>query len=182
MTLGEIVLPQNDEFEFNPFEWAQASAIAHAHTLQQMADLKARVSSEQEATAKLNAQLDDLVQTKREAETAMLRQFMLLLNEKKRKMRDQSRLLVSAGVDQATGTSVLARKAYPQLLTGGCSHGCAGNKGRGRGAPSTRLSSLQAQSLWASSREGSRASMGVRQRPDGHGPGEHGRISTRRIG
>ncbi|EOA88435.1 uncharacterized protein SETTUDRAFT_71919, partial [Exserohilum turcica Et28A] len=93
MTLGEIVLPQNDEFEFNPFEWAQASAIAHAHTLQQMADLKARVSSEQEATAKLNAQLDDLVQTKREAETAMLRQFMLLLNEKKRKMRDQSRLL-----------------------------------------------------------------------------------------
>jgi septal ring factor EnvC (AmiA/AmiB activator) len=101
--LGEIVLPQDDEFEFNPFDWARASATAHAQTLQHMAELEARVSREQKTIAKLNAQLDDFVKTKNEAETVMLQQFMELLNEKKRKIRDQNRLLASAKVDPATG-------------------------------------------------------------------------------
>lgn len=103
MTLGEIVLPKNDEFEFNPFEWAQASAQAHAKTLQQLADVAARVDSERDTIAKLNAQLDDFIKTKNEAETAMLQQFMELLNEKKRKIRDQGRLLAVAKVDKSTG-------------------------------------------------------------------------------
>jgi septal ring factor EnvC (AmiA/AmiB activator) len=103
ITLGEIVLRKDEDFEFNPFEWAQASAKAHAHTLQEMANLKARVSSEQDTIKKLNAQLDDFIKTKNETETAMLQKFMELLNEKKRKIRDQSRLLAGAKVDKATG-------------------------------------------------------------------------------
>lgn len=35
----------------------------------------------------------------------MLQQFMELLNEKKRKIRDQNRLLASAKVDKDTGRS-----------------------------------------------------------------------------
>jgi septal ring factor EnvC (AmiA/AmiB activator) len=101
--LGEIVLPEDDEFEFEPFAWTQTAAIAHAQALQQLADLKARVSSEKDTIAKLNAQLDDFIKTKNETETAMLQQFMELLNEKKRKIRDQSRLLAGAKVDKTAG-------------------------------------------------------------------------------
>lgn len=71
-----------------------------------MAELQARVSSEQQITAKLNAQLDEFIKTKNEAETAMLRQFMALLNEKKRKIRDQNRLLAGAKLDQPSCMSV----------------------------------------------------------------------------
>ncbi|KAH7073686.1 hypothetical protein BKA63DRAFT_472073 [Paraphoma chrysanthemicola] len=106
VTLGEIVLPKDDEFEFNPFEWAQASATAHAQTLRELEDLKARVNTEQVTIAKLSAQLDDFIKTKNETETAMLQQFMELLNEKKRKIRDQSRLLAGATVDKSAATAV----------------------------------------------------------------------------
>jgi hypothetical protein len=106
--LGEINLPENDEFEFNPFDWAQASAVAHAQTLQQLADLKASVNNEQDAMAKLNAQLHELIETKNETETLMLQQFMALLNEKKRKIRDQGRLLASAKVDASLGEPCLS--------------------------------------------------------------------------
>jgi hypothetical protein len=103
VTLGEIVLPRDDDFEFNPFDWAQASAKAHAKTLQELADVKLRASSEQDTIAKLNAQLDDFIKTKDETETAMLQQFMALLNDKKRKIRDQGRLLAGAKVDSTVG-------------------------------------------------------------------------------
>lgn len=103
VTWGEIVLPKDEEFEFNPFEWAQASAQAHSQSLQQLAEVKVRIDSERDTITKLNAQLDDFMKTKNEAETAMLRQFMELLNEKKRKIRDQSRLLAGAQVDKSTG-------------------------------------------------------------------------------
>jgi len=105
VTLGEISLPRDDDFEFNPFEWAQASAQAHAATLQELAQLKSTASSEVDTIAKLNAQLDDFIKAKNESETAMLQQFMELLNEKKRKIRDQSRLLAGAKVDRTVGES-----------------------------------------------------------------------------
>lgn len=101
--MGEIALLRDEEFEFNPFDWAQASAQAHAQTLQELADLRAKVSIEQETIVKLNAQLEDFIKTKNEAETIMLQQFAELLNEKKRKIRDQSRLLAGAQVDESTG-------------------------------------------------------------------------------
>jgi hypothetical protein len=99
------VLPRDDDFEFNPFEWAQASAKAHAQTLKELAELKAKANSEQDTIAKLNAQLDDFIKTKNEAETEMLQQFMELLNEKKKKIRDQGRLLATVKVDSSVGKS-----------------------------------------------------------------------------
>lgn len=90
---------------FNPFEWAQASALAHKRTLRDLANSKTQAHGEQDTIAKLNAQLDDFIKTKNETETAMLQQFMELLNEKKRKIRDQNRLLATAKVDKDTGES-----------------------------------------------------------------------------
>lgn len=98
-----MTLPRDDNFEFNPFDWAEASAVAHSHTLQKLADLQATISSEQDTISKLNAQLEDFIKTKNETETAMLQQFMELLNEKKRKIRDQSRILAGAQVDESKG-------------------------------------------------------------------------------
>ena len=113
VTWGEIVLPRDDEFEFNPFEWAQASAQAHSQTLQELAAVKARIDNEKDTITKLNAQLDDFIKSKNEAETAMLQQFMELLNEKKRKIRDQSRLLAGAKVDKSTGEQIFFCRAQP---------------------------------------------------------------------
>ncbi|KAJ4362595.1 hypothetical protein N0V95_001400 [Ascochyta clinopodiicola] len=113
VTWGEIVLPKDDEFEFNPFEWAQASAQAHSQTLRELVELKARIDTEKDTIAELHAQLNDFIKTKDEAETAMLQQFMELLNEKKRKIRDQSRLLASAKVDKSTGPSRTSKRKAP---------------------------------------------------------------------
>ncbi|OAL01651.1 hypothetical protein IQ06DRAFT_292499 [Phaeosphaeriaceae sp. SRC1lsM3a] len=121
VTLGEIVLPQDDSYEFNPFEWAQASAKAHSQTLQELADLRARSKSGQDTIAKLNAQLDDFIKTKDETETAMLQQFMVLLNEKKRKIRDQSRLLATAKVDSSVAPAVQSTRNVTKPRKAGAS-------------------------------------------------------------
>ena len=113
--MGEIILPQDEEFEFNPFDWARASAMAHAQTLLQVTELTARVGSEQQTAAKLNAQLHDFIRTKKEAEDVMLQQFMVLLNEKKRKIRDQNRLLAGAEVDQPACMSVCVHSVFARL-------------------------------------------------------------------
>ncbi|KAF2791458.1 hypothetical protein K505DRAFT_351282 [Melanomma pulvis-pyrius CBS 109.77] len=110
VTLGDILLPRDDEFEFNPFEWTQTSAQAHCLTLNEIGDLKTSLRSKQDTINKLNAQLEDFIKTKNEAETAMLQQFMALINEKKRKIRDQSRLLASAKVDKDTASVVQATR------------------------------------------------------------------------
>ncbi|ORY01504.1 hypothetical protein BCR34DRAFT_627739 [Clohesyomyces aquaticus] len=110
VTLGEIVLPCDEEAEILPFEWAQVSAQAHALALSEIAELKSKLHSKQSTVDKLNAQLEDFIKTKNESDTAMLQQFMELLNEKKRKIRDQQRLLAGAKVDKTTATAVQAAR------------------------------------------------------------------------
>lgn len=153
VTLGEILLPRDDGFEFNPFEWAQVSAQAHSQTLRKLVDLKSRVSSEQDTIAKLNAQLDDFIKTKTETETAMLQQFMELLNEKKRKIRDQSRLLATAKVDKSAGR-------YKMPFIRMCTMSNAGNysnhhqihKGGNQASKGWSIACIQAESTRESSR------------------------------
>jgi hypothetical protein len=109
MTLGEFELKREPEEEIDPIDWAYTSARAHNLALKEMTRLKARLDAEQGTIDKLNAQLEDFINTKNEMETAMLQQFMELLNEKKRKIRDQSRLLAGAKVDKATGMHILVQ-------------------------------------------------------------------------
>ncbi|PVI03936.1 hypothetical protein DM02DRAFT_625458 [Periconia macrospinosa] len=110
--LGEILLPRDDDEELNPFEWAQVSAQHHRQSLQKLAKLESGASNEQDTIRKLQTQLDDFIKIKNEAEKEMLQQFMQLLNEKKRKIRDQSRLLAGAKIDKEKATSVtVAREA-----------------------------------------------------------------------
>jgi methionyl-tRNA synthetase len=113
----------------NPFEWAQISAEAHTRTLQDLADIKARATSEQATISKLQAQLDDFIKTKSETEKEMLQQFMVLLNEKKRKIRDQNRLLAGAKVNETTGKTKRFTCATTRL-TGRCNFDSKEVKGR----------------------------------------------------
>lgn len=89
----------------DPVEWAFMSAQAHNQTLGKLHELSVKLASEQSHIAKLNAQLEDFIKTKNETEAAMLEHFMTLLNEKKRKIRDQNRLLAAVEVDQSVGKS-----------------------------------------------------------------------------
>lgn len=112
MTLGQIDLDREPDEELDPIDWAYTSAQAHNATLRELADLKARLDGEQGTLDKLDAQLDDFIKSKNETETAMLQHFMVLLNEKKRKIRDQARLLAEAKVDSAAGKSGSAIIGY----------------------------------------------------------------------
>lgn len=106
ITLGEFELKREPEEEIDPIDWAYTSAQAHNVALKEMTRLRARLDAEQGTIDKLNVQLEDFINTKNEMETAMLQQFMELLNEKKRKIRDQSRLLAGAKVDKTTGAYI----------------------------------------------------------------------------
>ncbi|KAF1961273.1 hypothetical protein CC80DRAFT_234696 [Byssothecium circinans] len=106
VTLGDISLPKDEEVELLPLDWSRISAQNHLRTLQELAMLKSSASSEHDTTSKLRAQLDDFIKTKGETEKEMLQQFMELLNEKKRKIRDQSRVLASAKVDETKGKTL----------------------------------------------------------------------------
>ena len=103
MTLGEISLPQDKNHEINPFEWAQTSAEAHALAVNELAGLKSQIKDSQAAIDQLSKQLKDFLTAKRQTENEMLKKFKVLLNEKKRKIRDQERLLATAKVDKTTG-------------------------------------------------------------------------------
>lgn len=65
--------------------------------------LRSQLEEQQDAVAKLTAQLEKLAHAKREHETALLDKFRLLLNAKKQKIRDQQRLLAGAQVNRETG-------------------------------------------------------------------------------
>lgn len=155
---------------FNPFEWAQVSAQAHTRSLQELAALKVQANSEGDTIAKLKAQLDDFIKSKDEAETAMLRQFMELLNEKKRKIRDQNRLLAGAKVDESTGkisivdkSNTVANQVHPY------SDSSASYTGRDEAAEASGVPYIKTESK--SSRAGagarSRATIAIRCRSDG---------------
>lgn len=57
----------------------------------------------EETIAKLNAQLENLVQAKNDHDDQLIAKFVQLLNEKKLKIRNQQRLLASANIDTSKG-------------------------------------------------------------------------------
>ncbi|KAF2016491.1 hypothetical protein BU24DRAFT_422829 [Aaosphaeria arxii CBS 175.79] len=119
--LGEISLELNEEEEIAPFEWAQTAAQSHGQALEEITRMKAELRNKQEVIDQLTAQLKDFIKAKNESETAMLQQFMQLLNEKKRKIRDQNRLLAGAKVDKEAATAVKAARQETKPRKAGAS-------------------------------------------------------------
>ncbi|KAF2083864.1 hypothetical protein K490DRAFT_50541 [Saccharata proteae CBS 121410] len=104
--LGTIRLAQRDEVEVPIFEWSALAATAAAAAQQQSRNLEAKLDAQQKTIDKLNAQLQDLTRAKQAHETALLQKFCEVLNGKKRKIRDQQRLLAGARVDPAAAAEI----------------------------------------------------------------------------
>ena len=85
----------------------------------ELASFKSKFREQQEAISKLNAQLEELIAAKTNHETELLEKFRDLLNEKKAKIRDQQRLLVTANVDPRKLAAVQAsRKSSKKIAAG----------------------------------------------------------------
>jgi hypothetical protein len=100
---GSISLKQNDDQEIDIFGWAGTSVAKATALEEEISSLKAKYESAMESMKKLTAQLEDLTVAKEKHEEQLLGKCVLLLNEKKLKIRNQQRLLASAKVDPAKG-------------------------------------------------------------------------------
>lgn len=109
VTWGEIDLP-NSELEIDPVDWARISAEAHTSAVKELADLKTKVNESQSTIRQLEKQLEDFLEAKRQSQNEMAEKFMVILNEKKKTIRDQQRLLAGAKVDKITATAVQSNR------------------------------------------------------------------------
>jgi hypothetical protein len=80
-------------------------------------EVRGTLKDKNEQIAKLQESLEELVKLKEENESQLLEKFSLLLNEKKLKIRDQQRLLLTSNVDptklEEVEQSRLAIRAHP---------------------------------------------------------------------
>ncbi|KAI4258737.1 MAG: hypothetical protein L6R42_004924 [Xanthoria sp. 1 TBL-2021] len=99
LKLGELSLSKIADAGINVLDWANTAILraesleAEAHTLQH------KLAEQTGFAQKLNLQLEELIQAKKEHEDTFLQKCALLINEKKGKIRDQYRLLATAKVD-----------------------------------------------------------------------------------
>ncbi|CAO1602251.1 hypothetical protein XANCAGTX0491_005877 [Xanthoria calcicola] len=112
--LGELSLSKDADAAINVLDWAN-TAILRAESLEAEAQTFQLKLVEQTAMVqKLNQQLEELVQAKKEHEDTLLEKCALLINEKKGKIRDQQRLLATAKVDPKELRAVqAARRPIP---------------------------------------------------------------------
>ena len=104
--LGEIVFKKDESQEIDITSWA-STAVLRANELEsEVQDLTVKYDEQSKTIEKLNQQLEDLVQAKKEHEDALLEKFRELLNSKKLKIRDQQRLLAGAKVDPKQAAKV----------------------------------------------------------------------------
>ncbi|KAK7430582.1 hypothetical protein QQZ08_002874 [Neonectria magnoliae] len=93
--LGAITLKHDDEQPIELFEWCGAAVEASASSKQAVVNLTTQSRDSEAAVAQLQSQLEELIQAKHEDETALLRKFRDLLNEKKVKIREQQQVLAA---------------------------------------------------------------------------------------
>ncbi|KAI4239548.1 MAG: hypothetical protein L6R40_005493 [Gallowayella cf. fulva] len=97
--LGEFSLSPDPNQSINTLDWA-STAVLRAESLESDAEtLRRKLAQQIEIAQKLNQQLEELIQAKQEHENALLEKCAVLINEKKKKIRDQQRLLAAAKVD-----------------------------------------------------------------------------------
>jgi DNA double-strand break repair and V(D)J recombination protein XRCC4 len=98
--LGSVELSQDDDVEIQLFDWC-GSAVDQKSALEaEKSDLRSKYDSAQATVASLQAKLEELIKAKADYEEELISKFVLLLNEKKLKIRNQQRLLSTAKVDQ----------------------------------------------------------------------------------
>ncbi|SPJ87921.1 related to mitotic apparatus protein p62 [Fusarium torulosum] len=91
--LGAIILSHDADEAIELFEWCGAAVETSTTSKQSVADLSVKSSEAETAVTQLQSQLEELIKAKDEDETALLRKFRDLLNEKKIKIREQQQAL-----------------------------------------------------------------------------------------
>lgn len=92
--LGEITLVKDEAQEVDAIAWASTAVLRCDDLEKETEDLKRKYEDQRNTIRDLQQQLEDLIEAKKQHETAMLEKFRDLLNAKKLKIRDQQRLLV----------------------------------------------------------------------------------------
>ncbi|KAM0427039.1 hypothetical protein ACHAPT_007937 [Fusarium lateritium] len=93
--LGALTLNYDPDEAIELFEWCGVAVETSAASKQAVADLTVKSSESEAAVAQLQSQLEELIKAKDEDETALLRKFRDLLNEKKVKIREHQQVLAS---------------------------------------------------------------------------------------
>lgn len=115
--LGEILLKEDDQQEIDTISWAATAVLRSSSLEQEVQDLTVKYDQQSQTIKKLNQQLEDFIEAKREHETALLEKFRDLLNAKKLKIRDQQRLLAGAKVDPKQAAKLQSARQTPKART-----------------------------------------------------------------
>ncbi|KAI4252722.1 MAG: hypothetical protein LQ352_004119 [Teloschistes flavicans] len=100
--LGDITLPASPDTDINVLDWCDTAIVRADHLSTQSEALELKLAEQTQVVNKLRAQLEDLIQAKKEHEDTLLQKCAVLINEKKAKIRDQQRLLATAKPDPDT--------------------------------------------------------------------------------
>ena len=105
--LGDITLRRLDDEEAGDrvelFDWVTVTIDRSSALQDKIQSLNVKYEEQGNMIQKLNQQLEDLVEAKKDHETLLLEKFQQLLNAKKMKIRDQQRLLAGAIVNPEKG-------------------------------------------------------------------------------
>ncbi|KAK1251096.1 hypothetical protein MKX07_005651 [Trichoderma sp. CBMAI-0711] len=139
--LGSIDLKYNENEGIELFEWCADSIDALAQSKQALAEATTHATELESTVKELKAQLDELVTSKQEDETALLMKFRDLLNEKKVKIREQQKILATGSFQNSQPASQRA----PQQVESGPSRAPAPSRPRKRKVESPRRDADEAE-------------------------------------
>ena len=101
--IGRIPIRKDENQEIDTIGWVATAATRSEVLEKEVVDLLRRFNEQNDIIQKLNQQLEDLIRTKQRHENLLLEKLMAVLNAKKRKTRDQQRLLATSKVDPSKG-------------------------------------------------------------------------------
>ncbi|KAL8921106.1 MAG: hypothetical protein Q9208_005859 [Pyrenodesmia sp. 3 TL-2023] len=107
--LGDLSLSKDPDAGISLFDWTNI-AVARAEVLQSEArSVQQKLAEQTQAAKRLNEQLEELIQAKKEHEELLLQRCAILINEKKKKIREQQCLLATAKVNTSKLKAVQAK-------------------------------------------------------------------------
>lgn len=104
--LGSLTLALDEQEPIELFDWAGIAANTAADQQSQFLAAQQSIVDQKETILRLTAQLDQLVDAKKQHDEQLMSKFAALLNSKKLKIRDQQRLLSHAKLDPRSAKHV----------------------------------------------------------------------------
>ncbi|KAL9044371.1 MAG: hypothetical protein Q9214_002485 [Letrouitia sp. 1 TL-2023] len=97
--LGSLTLMKDSNLVLDIFSWCSVSLANSSTLVALVSSLEDKCKKQEAAIADLRQHVEDLAKRKEEHEDILIQKFAELLNEKKLKIREQNRLLVTAKPD-----------------------------------------------------------------------------------